>query len=44
MAVSLLSDIINNSNSKEIISEVNKIDNDTIAVQSSIKSFLEEYC
>lgn len=44
MAVSLLSDIINGSNSKEIISEVSKIDNDTIAVQSSIKSFLEEYC
>ena len=44
MAVSLLSDIINGSNSKEIISEVSKIDNDTIAVQSSIKSFLEKYC
>ena len=44
MAVSLLSDIINSSNSKEIISEVSKIDNDTIAVQSSIKSFLEKYC
>ena len=42
-AISLLSDIINDSNSKEIIFEVSKIDDDTVAVQSSVKSFLEEY-
>ena len=42
-AVSLLGDIINYSNSKDIIDEVKKVDNNSIAVQSRVRSFLDEY-